>query len=73
MILYRVVGGLNAKPILSPQKEGQLVARCLGSGNAVLTPRIVREGVSGVLSAQWSSRDHWMEVCLHSHNLTIHR
>ena len=42
------------------------------SDNADLTPRIVREGVSGVISAQWSCSGHWMEVGLHSHNLTVH-
>jgi len=31
------------------------------SNNADLTPRIVREGVSGVISAQWSSL-HWREA-----------
>ena len=35
------------------------------SENADLTPRIVREGVSGVISAQWSSL-HWMEAVLRS-------
>ena len=40
--------------------------------NADLTPRIVREGVSGVISAQWSCSCHWMEVDLRNHNLTVH-
>ena len=31
------------------------------SDNADLTPRIVREGVSGVISVQWKSPLHWME------------
>ena len=42
------------------------------SDNADLTPRIVREGVSGVISAQWSFSCHWMEVGLQNHNLTVH-
>ena len=42
------------------------------SDNADLTPRIVREGVSGVISAQWSCSCHWMEVSLQWHNLTVH-
>ena len=42
------------------------------SDNADLTPRIVREGVSGVISAQWSCSGHWMEVGLQNHNLTVH-
>ena len=40
--------------------------------NADLTPRIVREGASGVISAQWSCRGHWMEVGLQSHSRTVH-
>ena len=44
----------------------------LESNNADLTPRIVREGVSGVISAQWSCSCHWMEECLQRHNLTVH-
>ena len=35
------------------------------SEKADLTPCIVREGVSGVISAQWSSL-HWMEAVLRS-------
>ena len=40
--------------------------------NADLTPRIVREGASGVISAQWSCRGHWMEVGLQGHHRTVH-
>ena len=42
------------------------------SDNADLTPRIVREGVSGVISAQWSCRGHWMEVGLQGHHRIVH-
>ena len=35
------------------------------SDNADLTPRIVREVVSGVISAQWALL-HWMEAVLRS-------
>ena len=40
------------------------------SNNADLTPRIVREGVSGVISAQWSSL-HWMEAVLLSFSVFL--